>query len=190
MSGRSEARWAQWLIGAAAVACAWAASVTTPGIGTIQAPFPVPARIGETAVGRNFEITVTAIHSADSVSSRGFRGKTWTAAGTWVVVDLTLAARVKATSLQTAILTIDGRSWSVSERPDSLRNELVEPGIARTGSLAFELPRAARSGVATLRLGTGLGGNDLDSELRLPVDLGALPVENSVPVRPNRWAGP
>ena len=145
-----------------------------------QAPATDPGRVASVKIvcaPDSFKESMTAVQAAESVSAKGFGDRIWTADGNWLVVDLVASARVEAASLGLATLTVDGRTWTASERPTSMRQEWLQPGLGRSGSLAFELPASLRSGAGQLRLGMGSLGAELDSQLVLPIDLGELPLE-------------
>lgn len=174
--------WAQWLIGAALVAAAWGVAAVTPPEEAREAPFAVQAVVGETATGRNIQVTITSVQRTNHVSTDD-----WSADGNWVVVHLTAQATAEEPqSLRLATLTIGERTYSASERPDSLYLGSVAVGIPRSGSLAFELPADLDEGSATLTLGLW-GDPRLDSVIELSVDVGTLPHPPSLELHETEW---
>lgn len=175
--------WLRWLTGIGFVAAAWVVMALTPPVDAREAPFAVIAEIGEPATGRNIEVTVTALHRASTATAQE-----WQAEGNWLVVDLDAAAVIsdQAASLREVTFTIDGRTFSASERPDSILDESLLVGVPRSGSVAFELPAelTAGSGILTFALSTD---SRLDSVIELAVDLDELPVEREVVLEPTEW---
>lgn len=183
-------RWASWAAGVALLVAAWLVALVTPPDDAAEQPFAVTAEVGEPAQGRNLAVTVTGVRAADEVSLGG-----WSAAGTWVVVDLDAAAvrSAQGTLLSYATLTIGDREYRASERPatasltDAMFRTALIPGIPRSGSLAFELAPDARAGTAVLRLGIA-DDPRLDSLIELRIDLDEVPVEPAAELRETGWA--
>lgn len=177
-------RWVSWTVGAALVAVAWGVAVITPPEDAAENPFPVSVGVGERGEGRNIAITVDDIRRAESVSTAE-----WSAEGNWVVVDLHAEAVVSeyGTLLTLATLEIGGRTFSASERPDSLLRGPLSVGIPRSGSIAFELPEDIDAGTAVLTFGLDTDPR-LDSLIVLRVDLGAIDVEPDAALRATEWS--
>jgi hypothetical protein len=173
-----------WTIGVVLVAAAWGVQQLAPASDASVAPFAVSATVGEPAVGRAFEITVTDVRLGDRAVARG-----WSADGTWLVVDLEAEARLQETgsSLAHAELVVDGITYRASERPDSLLQAVLATGIPRAGSLAFELPDAAALGRGVLILGLD-DDTRLDSVVEVAIDLGSVPREGEVELLRDGWA--
>lgn len=174
-----------WLAGLAMVAAAAAIGQATLNDGQEQGPFPVAATIGESAVGRTFAVTVDAVRMADAVT--GPRG--WHASGNWLVVDLEAEARETETAsiLELMDLRAGGVTYSASERPDSLVDTPLSVGMARAGSIAFELPETVTAGEAVLRFGR-TAEDRLDSIVELRLDLAALERVPTAELRETGWA--
>lgn len=175
-----------WIAGLAMVALA-------AGVGRValtddqqQAPFVVDAALGERAEARTFAVTLREVRLADEV--RDASG--WQARGSWLVVDLDAEAleTERASILSLAELDLGDRAVSASERPDSLASTPLDVGLARAGSLAFELPADATAGAATLRLARSLDDR-LDSVVELPLALGELERDRSIELEETRWTG-
>lgn len=177
-------RWQTWAVGAALVAAAWGVAAITPTEASSEDPFPVTVAVGERGEGRNIAVTVDDIRRAESVSA----GE-WNAEGNWVVVDLDAEAVVSefGTLLTLATLEIDGRTFSASERPDSLLRGPLAVGIPRSGSVAFELADDVDSGEAVVTFGLDTDPR-LDSLIVLRVDLGAIEVEPDAALRTTEWS--
>src|SRR6478736_7079070 len=108
--------WAAWTIGIGCVVLAWFVALVTPGEDEAQAPFTVPAAVGETATGRNLEVTVTDVRRAEHVTAPG-----WEAEGNWLVVDVEAATVLSPERVFTSVLVIDDTTYTASERPESLK---------------------------------------------------------------------
>jgi len=177
-------RWVGWTLGGALVAAAWAVAAVTPGEHAYEDPFPVAVEVGETGIGRNVAVTVLDMRRAETV-----RAGSWSAEGNWVVVDLEAEAVESefGTLLTRATLDIDGRTFSASERPESLLRAALSVGIPRTGSVAFELAEDVDAGRGILRFGLDTDPR-LDSVIVLDIDLDALAVESAVDMLPTEWS--
>ena len=178
--------WATWTIGIACIVAAWFVALATPGEQEAQAPFEIPAAIGETATGRNLVATITDLRRASEVNADG-----WTAEGNWLVVDLETQAVLTevGASLRHAELVIDDTRFTASERPDSLHRQPLAVGIPREGSLAFELPEGLDGGSARLELALA-SDPSLDSMIVLSFDLDEVPTVEQTDLLPTEWANP
>ncbi|MFD4960101.1 hypothetical protein [Microbacterium sp. NPDC058389] len=186
-SDRRLPPWAAWTIGVSCIVAAWFAALVTPGTEEAQAPFEVPASIGETVTGRNLVVTVTDLRRASEVSAHG-----WTAEGNWLVVDLDARSVLTEhlTSLTHTELVIDGIRFGASDRPDSLaENGALAIGIPREGSLAFELPADLDTGAGRIELSLSEDPS-LDSMIVLSFDLGGVPAVDQTELLTTGWANP
>lgn len=175
-------RAAAWAIGAVLIVAAWFVALATPGEEQAQAPFPVDARVGEQAAGRNLSATITELRRAGDV--RADDG--WSAQGNWLVVDLEASAVVteEGARLGHAFVEIDGVRYSASERPASLARAALAAGIPTAGSLAFELPDGLDAGAGRLELALAPGGDArLDSMIVLSFELGDVAEAGEVALR-------
>lgn len=180
-------RWAVWAVGLALLALAWGVTKATPGPELTEASFVVDARIGEEARGAELLLTVDDVVLADRAEDP--RG--WAADGVWVVADIDMSARAteEMTSLATAHLLLDGRTYRASERPASLLGETLGAGMVTRGSVAFELPAGTDRGRAVLRFAPKAGDLRLDSVIELAVDLSDLEHVGSRELRPTEGGG-
>jgi hypothetical protein len=176
--------WAAWAIGLTCIVAAWFVALVTPGEQQTQAPFEVPATIGETAVGRNLVVTFTDLRRAPEVAAKG-----WTAEGNWLVADLEAQSVLTedTTRLFKVQLEIDGRRFSASERPASLKDQPLAVGIPREGSLAFELPDGLDTGNARIEIALNADPS-LDSMVVLSFDLDEVPTVDRTELLPTEWA--
>lgn len=165
-------RAAPWAVGVACVVAAWFVALATPADTAAWDPFVVEARVGEPATGRNIAVTIDEVTRTDGVVAGP-----WRADGSWVVVDLSAEAVVteRGAALNNVELIIDGRSYRSTERRENMLGQRLAVGIARSGSIAFEIPPSA-SGTAVLQLGLDGIDSRADSLITLPIDLDALPV--------------
>lgn len=176
-------RWLAWVIGLALMVGAWGVIQITPTQDDAEAPFPLAAEIDRTVTARGFAVTITDARLASRVVAGG-----WSAEGTWLVVDLEAEATEEETGtmLARAELVIDGDVYRASERPESLFRTGLTPGIAREGSLAFELPSDVVGEDAALEL--GLSDDDrLDNAVTLVLDLGSLEPQDAVELLETGW---
>lgn len=177
-------RWVGWAVGGALIAAAWGVALITPPEDAFERPFPVTVEVGERGEGRNIAITVRDVRRAETVSA----GE-WSAEGNWVVVDLEAEAVISefGTLLTLATLEVDGRTYSASERPDSLRRGSLAVGIPRSGSLAFELADDVEPAEAVLTFGLDTDPR-LDSLIVVPIDLRESDVEADAELQPTEWS--
>ncbi|HWS49968.1 MAG TPA: hypothetical protein VN241_03065 [Microbacterium sp.] len=178
-----------WTLTAVLLAGAWGLSKATLSDDATIAPFRTEAEIGEPALARNLEVTITDVRLARSV--RDAEG--WTADGNWLVVDLQAASVVtqEGSTLRLAELVVSERTFSATDRGTTFTGQRLITGVPRAGSLTFELPDDALDGPATLRLGltTGFSGEVLlDGVIELPLVLDELPFEGEAVLQENGWA--
>lgn len=178
-----------WSLTLVLLAAAWGVSKATLPDDTSIAAFSTVAVLDEPVTVRNLEVTVTDVHAASRVTD----ADGWSAEGTWIVVDLEAASVVtqEAATLGLAELVIGDRTFSATDRGTTFAEQRLFTGVARAGSLAFELPADALTGPATLRLGVPSGSPNevlLDGLIELPLVRDDLPVEVEVPLDENGWA--
>jgi hypothetical protein len=152
-----------------------------PGPDDWQDPIRTSGEIGGAAAGRNLEVEVRDVRVARTLTdARGWPGET---NGVWVVVDLEAHALVDSSgALLTSLLEVDGATYTSSERPEraSAHRRPLEPGIALTGSVAFEVPEGALDeSSAELQFSVSTERR-LDSVLVFPLDLGDIRVVNEI----------
>jgi hypothetical protein len=176
--------WIAWSVGVALLAAAWLVALVTPPEDAAEAPFPVTADLGEEVSTRTITATVQDARVAEHVTARG-----WEADGTWVVVDLDVAATTdeRGARLRGATLTIGERTYRASERPRSLFEADLRAGIPQRGSLAFEVPAGAADDAAVLRLSED-SETRLDALIEVPVDLGSVEHVTDAELLATDWA--
>lgn len=180
-----RAKLVPWGITIVLLAATWAVNTVALPYDSDEASFPVRTNVGHHATAGNLSLTVTDVHAARSITD----SKGWSADGTWLVVDVDAAAvqSQSGSSLTFAELTIGDRTFSATERGDTLFNTgALIPGVMRHGSLAFELPTGALEGQATLQLANTQRVED-NSVIEVPIDLGGLTVEDSVTLPETGW---
>lgn len=167
---------------------AWFLQTLIPAPTVVTEPLPVTGAVGEAIHGRTFTITVTDAQVSDGVE--GEQG--WWAEGTWVVIDVQAEAEGSEAAspyLALATLTIDGVTYSASERPKSLLDASLSVDIPVAGSLAFEINPDLANGQATLRMGTTLSPV-LDSIAQLHFNLADLERTDDRTIDSPAWAKP
>lgn len=192
-----------WLLGLLLLVAAWFVAAATPdGEARITDPFPVAASPGTPAVGDNIAVTIHDVVVSDGVTS----ATGWSAAGTWLVVDLDAwAVKTEAPGfIGGAYLVFPDRTFSASERPTvrdttaSLLKARLHVDLPQSGSIAFELPSDAVTGDAVLQLAqTNLAGPTDpaasilgDSVIEVPVALGDLDRVSNRELRRTGWMTP
>lgn len=178
--------WAAWVIGAGLIVVAWFVALVTPGEEQAQAPFIVPATVGEPATGRNLIVTITDMRrTAELRAADG-----WMAEGNWLVVDLQAESVLSEGGvISHARVEIDGVQFSASDRPDSFIDAGMTAGIPQTGTLAFELPQDLASGAGRLEFALD-DDVRLDSMIVLSFDLTDVPVVDEAELTETGWANP
>lgn len=140
----------------------------------LYGPFDVHAHVGVPADGRAVTATVTSVRIAPRVNSVQ-------AAGTWVVVDTTLAA-TRATELPRSDLTVGPNTYTPSDRFffDTLGSQ-ISPGITESGAWVFDVaPELVPPGAsASLTLRVWVGTAFLDSRLVISIPLNDSRVSRS-----------
>ena len=185
---RTRRRWLTWTIGVGSIVAAWFVALVTPGAEVAQAPFIVPAVIGEQATGRNISATISDVRRADRVAESD---GAWSADGNWLVFDLEIASVVteRGGLLAHAMVEIDGVRYNASERPDTIAGTPLSAGIPRQGSIAFELPGDLEAGGGSRELAMN-GDTRLDSMIVLPFDLAEVPHVAEAELVETGWARP
>lgn len=174
-----------WLVTAALLVAAWFVALVTPESDAAERPFTIEAALGEQATGRNISATVTDVRLARAAAD----ANGWRAEGLWLVVDLDVAAVIEARRalFGGVTLTVGDLTFRASERPESLLRTPLTTGVPLGGSIAFELPASVLDEPAELRLSINEDARS-DSQIVLPIDLAALPVEDDAALEPTEWA--
>lgn len=179
-----------WAVGLAMIVVAWFVSGQTPdGADLASEPFPVSATVGEPAEGRNVGIEVHALALAERVEA-----DIWSAEGTWLVVDLDVWAieSEPGATFNAAALKVGDRTFTASERGESMLGALPLIDMATRGRIAFELPADAADARGTLRLGLN-GTSDVDtlflgdSVIEIPVDLAEVDRVETLTLDETEW---
>lgn len=188
-----------WLLTAALLVAAWFATFWTPSEDDITAPFIVTAEIGEPAVGRDIAITINDVQVSDGVFIAGEPddGDEWTAEepkwlmpGSWVILTLDAESNISqvGSTIQRAVLVIDGRTYWADERMPSLADSVsLVPGVPLNGNFAFEVPPDLRESTGTFQISLNFDER-VDSVIELTVDLSTLPIEDEVEIVKTDWA--
>lgn len=175
-----------WMLTLVLLAGAWVLNTVALPDSAPRAPFVTAAETGRDATAGNLAVTVTDVRAARSVTD----AEGWTAAGTWLVIELDAAAvrSQYGAQLSTAELMIGDRAFHATERGRTFfRSDTLVPGVMRRGALAFELPDGALRGQAVLRLGASrvTAGAGV---VELAIVLDEIPVEDSVTLPLTSWA--
>lgn len=179
---------AAWTLTGLLLVCAWGVSKATLPDEAAIAPFRTVAEQDRLATTRDLAVTVTDVRAAQKVAD----AEGWSAEGTWLVVDLEVAAvQSQDARLGLSELVVGKRTFSATDRGVTLHRTMLIPGVPRAGALAFELPADALHGRATLRLGTPTGPRGdaaLDGVIELELDLDEVPVEREIALPEIGWA--
>ncbi|MFJ6653377.1 hypothetical protein ACIQLJ_11330 [Microbacterium sp. NPDC091313] len=181
------ARLRPWLVWTAAIALLVVAGVVvriTPAEDIDVDPFIVTGALDQRLDARSIAVTVSDPRIAGTAVAGG-----WSAEGTWLVVDVAAEALVTEADaiLDHAVLRVGGVEIGASERPASLKDALLNVGVPRAGSLAFELPEGLDDQPAVLEL-AGDDDTRLDVVVRIPLDLAAVPHGTRAELRATEWA--
>lgn len=173
-----------WALSLALVLASWALTRLQKDDDAIYDSFVTHGVVGEQARARNIDATITDVHVARSVSD----GDRWQADGTWIVVDVDAAAvQTQTAALLRAQLRVGPRTYSATERGETAINLRLIPGVAKRGSVAFEVPADVPRKQATVVL-SWHRGDDADGVIEVAVDLGEIPIEERVVLDEIGWA--
>jgi hypothetical protein len=144
----------------------------TPGSEEVTRPFVYSGPVGREVDGLSITATVHSVRGAKSIADRD--GDVVTTDGVFVVVKLTLTAKVETTNLITARLISNGKTYDSSERMRQPLDPIsLQPGVPVQGEMAFELANAAAPG-SRLQLSPEdhllIGGNETVTEINLGID--------------------
>jgi hypothetical protein len=171
-----------WAAGAALVVAAGVVTAVTPDAGAQNAPFLVRGAMEQTVTARNLIVRVDGATFADRIT---VADDDWEAAGNWLVVDLSAAARTTEVDAELMLvkLVADGREFIASERPStSLVGSDLRVGLGTGGTVAFELPADVVSGAGELRLSLPYATPHLDDVIVVPLDLDGVPRTGSIDI--------
>jgi hypothetical protein len=144
----------------------------TPGSEEVTRPFVYSGPVGQEVDGLSITATVHSVRGAKSIADRD--GDVVTTDGVFVVVKLTLTAKVETINLITPRLISNGKTYDSSERMRQPLDPIsLQPGVPVQGEMAFELPNAAAPG-SRLRFSPEdhvlIGGNETITEINLGID--------------------
>lgn len=129
----------------AAVAAGDAIIKNTPGSEQVSRPFVHSGPIGQEVQGLGFTATVQSVRGAKSIEDAD--GDVLATDGVFVIVKLTLTAKVETTNLLYVALVSNGKTYELLERVRQPMDTIaLQPGVPVQGEMAFELPGAAATG--------------------------------------------
>jgi hypothetical protein len=161
---------------------------STPASELIEAPFGATGVEGDRIVSEYIVAQVHDTELADEVQLGEWRGTT---AGVWLVVDVTLEARLERTGVHAEVL-VGGVTYRSSDRADSdtVDGPVIDPGFPVRGVILVELPGDVRdqpgAASAVVRIADSFDSR-LSSIVEVPIDLTDLRQYDRVelvPVRP------
>ncbi|MDQ2697755.1 MAG: DUF4352 domain-containing protein [Actinomycetota bacterium] len=175
-------RAAGWLAAGGLVIVASVAVATAPQSGTIADPFVRTGEVGDVVHARKFDVEVVGVRLAEELDL-DYDDTTLATDGLWIVVDVIVTSNLDAVQLVYSEVRIAGVGYRTTALPyPSVDFTTFGAGIPVRGSLVFEVPKDAVSGVgadtARVRFQTGISVQ-LDDVPEVFVDLASLDVERS-----------
>ncbi|NUS20458.1 MAG: hypothetical protein HOQ25_11830 [Mesorhizobium sp.] len=162
-----------------AVALCYGLQVSKPHYGDLIGPIPARGKLGDTVVGRGFEVHAEKIEFARKLAVDQYgQSKVLTTGGVWAVVTVELAARAQSTVVSVASWRgPTGLTYDQTERLSFMNGLLpvaLDPGLPRKGRLIFEV-RPDQASNATLLVSEKLvAALDSQAEISLgPVTIAA-----------------
>ncbi|MET3591395.1 hypothetical protein ABID26_000774 [Mesorhizobium shonense] len=162
----------------AAVSLCYGLQVSKPHYGDLIGPIPARGDLGDTVVGRSFELRAEKVEFARNLKVDRFGdSKVLTTGGIWAVVTVEFAARAQSTTVAVASWRgATGLTYDQTERlsfADGLLPVAIDPGLPKKVRLIFEL-RADEVSDATLLVSEKLmSALDSQAEISLgPVAIG------------------
>lgn len=127
-----------------AVAFCYGLQVSKPRYGDLIGPIPTRGRLGDTVVGRAFEIRAEKVEFARTLKVDQFgQQKVLTTGGVWAVVTVAFAARAESTVVSVASWRgPTGLTYDQTERLSFMNGLLpvaVDPGLPKKARLIFEV---------------------------------------------------
>lgn len=176
-----------WGTTAVLLAATWGLNAVMLGENAAQTGIVITGQPGTPVQTRNLVVTVEDVRAAHTVTD----AQDWSADGTWLVVDLSASAvdTQVAARLGLAELVIGERTFRATERGQTFAEAGLVPGVARSGSVAFELPSDAIAGPAMLRF-SPVAYPNLDGVIEIAIDLDAVRTEDSITLRTTDWTDP
>ncbi|MDX8445921.1 hypothetical protein [Mesorhizobium captivum] len=162
----------------AAVSLCYGLQVSKPYYGDLIGPIPARGDLGDTVVGRSFEMRAEKVEFARNLKVDRFGdSKVLTTGGIWAVVTVEFAARAQSTTVAVASWRgATGLTYDRTERlsfADGLLPVAIDPGLPKKARLIFEL-RPDEVSDATLLISEKLmSALDSQAEISLgPVAIG------------------
>jgi len=128
-----------------AVAFCYGLQISKPHYADLIGPIPVRGKVGDTIVGRSFEVRAEKLEFARKLKTDRFgETKVLTTGGVWAVVTVEFAAKDKSTSVAVASWRgPTGLTYDHTERLSFINNGFlpvtVDPGLPRKARLVFEV---------------------------------------------------
>ncbi|RAZ92777.1 hypothetical protein DPM33_02585 [Mesorhizobium hawassense] len=127
-----------------AVAFCYGLQVSKPRYGDLIGPIPARGKLGDTVVGRGFEVHAEKIEFARKLTVDQYgQSKVLTTGGVWAVVTVEFAARAQSTVVSVASWRgPTGLTYDQTERLSFMNGLLpvaLDPGLPRKARLIFEL---------------------------------------------------
>jgi len=162
-----------------AVVFCYGLQISKPHYGDLIGPIPARGKLGDTVVGRAFEVHAEKIEFARKLKVDQFgQQKVLTTGGVWAVVTVSFAARAESTVISVASWRgPTGLTYDQTERLSFMNGLLpvaVDPGLPRKARLVFEV-RPDQANNATLLISEKLvAALDSQAEISLgPVTITA-----------------
>ena len=128
-----------------AVAFCYGLQMSKPHYADLIGPIPVRGKVGDTIIGRSFEVRAEKLEFARKLKTDRFgETKVLTTGGVWAVVTVEFAATDRSTSVAVASWRgPSGLTYDHTERLSFVNNGFlpatVDPGLARKAKLVFEV---------------------------------------------------
>jgi hypothetical protein len=128
-----------------AVAFCYGLQISKPHYADLIGPIPVRGKVGDTIVGRSFEVRAEKLEFARKLKTDRFgETKVLTTGGVWAVVTVEFAATERSTSVAVASWRgPSGLTYDHTERLSFVNNGFlpvtVDPGLPRKARLVFEV---------------------------------------------------
>lgn len=161
----------RWLVGLVLAVVAIGITWVTPPERAVTAPFVVTGQIGETVQAREGTLLIDQVALADQVTDADGEDALH---GTWLVlrIAVTSVREPESNWLAMTQLLVDGRTYSISRHVKAqFITGILQPGLPLQGWLAFELPAGTTSGEAELVFTQSIPNPQLDSEIRVRLQL-------------------
>ncbi|MGX5846435.1 hypothetical protein ACWGTO_05080 [Mesorhizobium sp. PL10] len=156
-----------------AVALCYGLQISKPHYADLIGPIPVRGKVGDTIVGRSFEVRAEKLEFARKLKTDRFgETKELTTGGVWAVVTVEVAARAASTTVAVASWRgPTGLTYDHTERLSFINNGslpvTVDPGLPRKARLVFEV-RPEEAGNATMLISGKLMAA-LDSQAEISI---------------------